>query len=209
MQNCWRSVCSLLTTQISLVILVSKGLCMHEIQNDLLFRYCFIYLLNGLIDVLGSYIKQKTPLFFFFSFRLQPGVSSHSKDSPSRPAPVCKEFLLSLACYLSLVFIGTKCYTLDTMESDRMKRANIRSTPWSSKLYPICSRQFFLRGARSEKDLSISKTRSQKSTASLLYRGRRTEGDSPCWLPPVGLISFGSFADTRLLSFYKDILLSN
>lgn len=32
---------------------------MHEMQNDLLFRYCFIYLLNGLMDVLGSYIKQR------------------------------------------------------------------------------------------------------------------------------------------------------
>lgn len=36
---------------------------MREIQNDLLFNYCLIYLLNGLIDVPGSHRQQR--LFFF------------------------------------------------------------------------------------------------------------------------------------------------
>lgn len=38
---------------------------MREIQNDLLFSYCLIYLLNGLIDVSGSPDSSS-----FFSFKI-------------------------------------------------------------------------------------------------------------------------------------------
>lgn len=41
---------------------------MREIQNDLLFSYCLIYLLNGLIDVPGCHRQEK--LFFCFVFYL-------------------------------------------------------------------------------------------------------------------------------------------
>lgn len=36
---------------------------MREIQNDLLFSYCLIYLLNGLIDVPGSHRQQRLVFF--------------------------------------------------------------------------------------------------------------------------------------------------
>lgn len=65
-----------------LVIYVSKGLCMREIQNDLLFSYCLIYTLNGLIDVPGSYRQQR--LFLKKCFKengLQTGVYQHRKSA--------------------------------------------------------------------------------------------------------------------------------